>query len=38
MRPLVAMSEGLRQAQLDEMTVAITEECMEAWYESAWTQ
>ena len=35
---LDAMSEGLSQAQLDEMTAAMTEDYIEAWDESVWTQ
>ena len=33
-----AMSEGLSQAQLDEMTAAMTEDYIEPWDESEWTQ
>lgn len=33
-----AMSEGLSQAQLDEMTAAMTEDYIEPWNESEWTQ
>jgi len=33
-----AMSEGLSQAQLDEMTAAMTEDCIKPWDESEWTQ
>ena len=35
---LDAMSEGMSQAQLDEMTAAMTEDYIEAWDESLWTQ
>ena len=35
---LDAMNEGLSQAQLDEMTAAMTEDYIEAWDESVWTQ
>ena len=35
---LDAMGEGLSQAQLDEMTAAMTEDYIEAWDESVWTQ
>ena len=35
---LDAMGDGLDQAQLDEMTAAMTEEYIEAWDESVWTQ
>ena len=35
---LDAMGDGLSQAQLDEMTAAMTEEYIEAWDESVWTQ
>ena len=35
---LDAMGDGLNQAQLDEMTAAMTEEYIEAWDESVWTQ
>ena len=35
---LDAMSEGLSQGQLDEMTAAMTEDYIEAWDESVWTQ
>ena len=33
-----AMSEGLTQAQLDEMTAAMTEDYIEPWDESEWIQ
>ena len=33
-----AMGEGMSQAQLDEMTAAMTEDYIEAWDESVWTQ
>ncbi|MCY3979264.1 MAG: hypothetical protein OXG23_14295 [Chloroflexi bacterium] len=32
------MGDGLSQAQLDEMTAAMTEDYIEAWDESLWTQ
>ena len=35
---LDAMGDGLSQVQLDEMTAAMTEEYIEAWDESVWTQ
>ena len=35
---LDAMSEGLSQAQLDEMTAAMTEDYIEAWDESEWAE
>ena len=35
---LDAMGDDLNQTQLDEMTVAMTEEYIEAWDESEWTQ
>lgn len=35
---LDAMGDGLNQAQLDEMTAAMTEEYIEAWDESEWTE
>ena len=35
---LDALSEGMSQAQLDEMTAAMTEDYIEAWDESLWTQ
>ncbi len=35
---LDAMSAGLSQAQLDEMTTAMTEDYIEIWDESPWTQ
>ena len=35
---LDAMGEGMSQAQLDEMTAAMTEDYIEAWDESLWTQ
>ena len=35
---LDALGDGLDQAQLDEMTAAMTEEYIEAWDESVWTQ
>ena len=31
------MSAGLSQAQLDDMTAAMTEDYVEAWDESEWT-
>ena len=33
-----AMGEGMSQAQLDEMTAAMTEDYIEPWDESVWTQ
>ena len=35
---LDAMGDGLDQVQLDQMTAAMTEEYIEAWDESVWTQ
>ena len=35
---LDAMGDGLSQAQLQEMTAAMTEEYIEAWDESEWIQ
>ena len=35
---LDAMGDDLNQTQLDEMTAAMTEEYIEAWDESEWTQ
>lgn len=35
---LLAMGEGLNQAQLDEMTAAMTEKYIEPWDESEWTE
>ena len=35
---LDALSAGMSQAQLDEMTAAMTEDYIEAWDESLWTQ
>ena len=35
---LDAMGDGLNQDQLDEMTAAMTEEYIEAWDESEWTE
>ncbi len=35
---LDAMGDGLNKVQLDEMTAAMTEEYIEAWDESEWTQ
>ena len=35
---LDAMGDGLSQAQLHEMTAAMTEEYIEAWDESEWIQ
>lgn len=35
---LDAMSEGMSQAQLDEMIAAMTEDYIEPWDESVWTQ
>lgn len=32
------LGDGLSQAQLDEMTAAMTEDYIEAWDESLWTQ
>lgn len=32
------LGDGLSQAQLDEMTAAITEDYIEAWDESEWSQ
>ncbi len=33
-----SLADGLTQAQLDEMTTAMTEDYIEAWDESEWTQ
>ena len=33
-----AMGAGMSQAQLDEMTAAMTEDYIEPWDESLWTQ
>ena len=35
---LDTLGDGLSQAQLDEMTAAMTEDYIEAWDESLWTQ
>lgn len=35
---LDSLSDGLSQAQLDEMTAAMTEDYTESWDESLWTQ
>ena len=35
---LDGMGDGLSQDQLDEMTAAMTEEYIEAWDESVWTE
>ena len=35
---LDALADGLNQVQLDEMTAAMTEEYIEAWDESVWTE
>lgn len=35
---LDALGEGLSQDQLDEMTAAMTEEYIEPWDESEWTE
>ena len=35
---LDSLSDGLSQAQLDEMTAAMTEDYIEVWDESLWTQ
>lgn len=32
------LGDGLSQAQLDEMTAAMTEDYIEAWDESQWTR
>lgn len=32
------LSDGLSQAQLDEMTAAMTEDYIESWDDSVWTQ
>lgn len=32
------LGDGLTEAQLDEMTAAMTEDYIEAWDESVWTQ
>lgn len=33
-----SLGDGLSQAQLDEMTAAMTDDYLEAWDESLWTQ
>lgn len=32
------LGDGLTETQLDEMTAAMTEDYIEAWDESVWTQ